>query len=78
MYRISELKEGEKTLYVVRKNRKWIIPWKWHDCKLEVFYGPGIVVYPAIFQSRDEAEKYIEHKGSKVNAMIPGFRFYVK
>lgn len=78
MYRITELKGGEKTLYVVQKNRKWIIPWKWHDCKLEVFYGAGTVVYPAIFMSRGEAEKYIKHKGSWVSALIPGFHFYVK
>ena len=78
MYRIIKLRDEGKVLYKVQKNRKWIIPWKWHDCKLEIFYGAGTIVYPATFTSKDEAEQYIKHKGSTVNGLIPGFYFYTE
>ena len=78
MYRIIESRDKGKVLYTVQKNRKWIIPWKWHNCKLEIFYGPGTIVYPAIFTSKEEAELYIKHKGSMINGLIPGFHYYTK
>jgi len=73
MYRIIDTKEG---YFRVQKNRKWIIPWKWHDCKLEVFVGAGIIVSAAIFKTKKEAELYIKHKGSIVNGLISGHYFY--
>ena len=76
MYRIIESRTDKGILYIVQKNRKWIIPWKWHDCKLKVFYGYGTIVYKACFATRNEAEKYIKHKGSIVNGLIPGHPFY--
>ena len=76
MYRIIESNNGKDACYIVKKNRKWIFPWKWHDCKLEVFYGPGTVVYKAIFATKEEAEDYIKHKGAIVNGLIPGHPFY--
>ena len=78
MYRIIESRDKGKVLYTVQKNRKWIIPWKWHNCKLEIFYGSGTIVYSAIFASKEEAELYIKHKGSMVNGLIPGFHYYTK
>ena len=78
MYRIIKLKNEGKILYTVQKNRKWIIPWKWHDCKLEIFYGAGTIIYPATFASKDKAEQYIKHKGSMVNGLTPGFYFYTE
>ena len=78
MYRIIESKNNGKVLYTVQKNRKWIIPWKWHNCKLEVFYGCGSIVYTATFASKKDAEQYIEHKGSMANGLIQGCYFYTK
>lgn len=78
MYRIKESRNEGKVLYVVQKNRKWIIPWKWHNCKFEVFCGGGIIVYPATFSSKEEAEQFIKHNGSMVNGLIPGFYFYTE
>jgi hypothetical protein len=78
-YRIIESRGDKgKILYTVQKNRKWIIPWKWHNCKLEIFCGPGTIVYPAIFTSKEQAKLYIKHKGSMVNGLIPGFYHYIK
>ena len=76
MYRIIESKNEKEIRYTVQKNRKWIIPWRWHNCKLEVFCGFGTMVYNAIFATRDEAEKYIKYNGAMVNGVIPGFLFY--
>ena len=78
MYRIIKLMDEGKILYKVQKNRKWIIPWKWHDCKLEIFYGAGTIVYPATFTSKEEAEQYIKHKCSMACGLIPGFYFYTE
>lgn len=79
MYRIVTKENSEKEIhYTVQKNRKWIIPWKWHDCKIEVFCGCGTIVYPATFKSKEEAEQYIKHKGSMVNGLIPGTYFYTE
>ena len=77
MYRIKEStgKDG-KPVFTVQKNRKWIIPWKWHDCKVEVFCGAGTVLFKASFATREEAERYIRHKGGMVNGLIPGHPFY--
>ena len=44
--------------------------------QLEVFYGPGTIVYKAIFAMKEEAEDYIKHKGAIVNGLIPGHPFY--
>ena len=76
MHRIIESKNEKGICYIVQKNRKWVIPWRWHNCKLEVFYGCGTIVYDAIFATRDEAEKYIKHTGSMVNGVNPGCLFY--
>lgn len=79
IYRIIELRNEEgKVGYMVQKNRKWIIPWKWHNCKLEIFCGGGTLIYPAAFRSKEEAEQYIKHKGSMVNGLIPGFYYYTE
>lgn len=76
MYRIIESRTDNEIRYIVQKKRRCIIPRKWRDCKLKVFYGYGTIVYKASFATRNEAEEYIKHKGSIVNALIPGFRFY--
>ncbi len=76
MYRIIKEYREKGILYTVQKNRKWFIPWKWHDCKLEVFYGPGTIIYKASFATKEEAETYIKHKGTAVNALIQGYKFY--
>lgn len=77
MYRIVKEKNEREIRYTVQKNKKWIIPWKWHDCKIEVFVGAGTVVYKASFPTKKDAEEYIEHKGSMVNGLIIGHPFYV-
>ena len=78
MYRIIKLKNEGKILYTVQKNRKWIIPWKWHNCKLEIFCGAGTIVYPATFTSKEGAEQYIKHNGSMINELITGFFSYTE
>ena len=80
IYRIvvEEVKNGEFH-YLVQRKRKGILPWwKWRDCKVEVFYGAGSAIYRARFSTIEEAQKYIEHKGSMVNALIPGHSFYTE
>lgn len=75
-YRIVK-KVCEETYYTVERRFKlWFIKGKWRRCKLEVFYGYGSVLYPAVFETYEEAKKYVEHKGALVNGLIPGHPFY--
>lgn len=76
-YRIVEKQDSGKTYYSVEKRFKlWFIKSRWYICKIEVFYGCGMVQYPAIFETYTDAENYVSHKGSLVNGLIWGHYFY--
>lgn len=71
-YRIRKINDG----YLVERK----LLWKWHKCKIEVFYGCGTIVYSAIFETEEEAQKYIDRKkkrkSTNVNSLITGHLFY--